>query len=162
MTRATSTDRPSVRMVRRSVALSVALAALLLTAGCGGSSNNSPATSAPAAPATTSSSTSTSSSGGATKGETLSLAANAEGQLKYDKASLTAKAGSVSIDFTNASSLPHNVTVESSSGAKVGATPTFQGGEKTLSLNLKPGTYQFFCSVPGHRQSGMEGTLIVQ
>jgi plastocyanin len=164
MTRATSTDRPSVRVVRRSVTLSVALAALL-AAGCGGSSSSSSSSSAPAAPAapaTTSSSTSTSPSGGAAKGGTLSLAANPEGQLKYDKTSLTAKAGSVSLDFTNASSLAHNVTVESSSGAQVGATPTFQGGSKTLSLNLKPGTYKFFCSVPGHRQTGMEGTLTVQ
>jgi len=166
MMRATSTNRPSVRIVRRSVALSVALAALL-AAGCGGSSSSSSSSSAPAAPAapaTTSSSTSTSSpsSSGAAKGAALSLAANSEGQLKYDKTSLSAKAGSVSLDFTNASSLSHNVTIESSSGAQVGATPTFQGGSKTLSLNLKPGTYKFFCSVPGHRQAGMEGTLTVQ
>jgi uncharacterized cupredoxin-like copper-binding protein len=54
------------------------------------------------------------------------------------------------------------VTIESSSGAKVGATPTFSGGSKSLALNLKPGTYKFFCSVPGHRQAGMEGTLTVK
>ena len=58
--------------------------------------------------------------------------------------------------------LEHNVTIESSSGEKVGATPTFKGGSKTLSLNLKPGTYKFFCSVPGHRMAGMEGTLTVK
>jgi uncharacterized cupredoxin-like copper-binding protein len=56
----------------------------------------------------------------------------------------------------------HNLTVESASGEKVGATPTFQGGSKILSLKLKPGTYKFFCSVPGHRMAGMEGTLIVK
>jgi uncharacterized cupredoxin-like copper-binding protein len=43
----------------------------------------------------------------------------------------------------------------------VGATPTFRGASNTLSLNLKPGTYTFFCSVPGHRQAGMQGTLVV-
>jgi uncharacterized cupredoxin-like copper-binding protein len=59
------------------------------------------------------------------------------------------------------SPLGHNVTVESSSGSLVGSTPTFQGGSKTLSLNLKPGTYKFFCSVTGHRQAGMEGTVTV-
>jgi len=90
------------------------------------------------------------------------LAANAEGQLKYSTTALTAKAGKVSIDFTNMSPLGHNVTIESSSKAVVGATPTFQGGSKTLSLNLKAGTYKFFCSVPGHRQAGMEGTLTVK
>jgi plastocyanin len=94
--------------------------------------------------------------------ESLSLEANSEGQLKYNTTSLTAKAGKVSIDFTNMAPEEHNVTVESSSGEKEGATPTFQGGSKTLSLNLKPGTYKFFCSVPGHRMAGMEGTLTVK
>jgi plastocyanin/sugar lactone lactonase YvrE len=102
------------------------------------------------------------SSGTSSAPEKLSLEANAEGQLKYNTASLTAKAGKVSIDFTNMAPEGHNVTVESASGAKVGATPTFQGGSKTLSVNLKPGTYKFFCSVPGHRMAGMEGTLTVK
>jgi uncharacterized cupredoxin-like copper-binding protein len=39
------------------------------------------------------------------------------------------------------------------------ATPTFTGGSRTLTIKLKPGTYTFYCSVPGHRQAGMEGTL---
>jgi plastocyanin len=102
------------------------------------------------------------SSGTSSASGNLSLEANAEGQLKYNRTSLTAKAGKVSIDFTNMSPESHNVTVESASGGKVGATPTFQGGSKTLSLNLKPGTYKFFCSVPGHRMAGMEGTLTVR
>ncbi len=67
----------------------------------------------------------------------------------------------MSIDFTNSSPLAHTVNVESSSGAVLGATPAFQGGSKTLTLDLKAGTYKFFCSVPGHRMAGMEGTLTV-
>jgi plastocyanin len=102
------------------------------------------------------------SSGASSAPEHLSLEANAEGQLKYNTTSLSAKAGKVSIDFTNMSPMGHNVTVESASGEEVGATPTFQGGSKTLNLNLKPGTYKFFCSVPGHRAAGMEGTLTVK
>jgi uncharacterized cupredoxin-like copper-binding protein len=58
--------------------------------------------------------------------------------------------------------LDHNLTLESSSGATLGATPTFQGGTKALTLDLKPGVYKFFCSVPGHRMAGMEGTLTVK
>jgi plastocyanin len=58
-------------------------------------------------------------------------------------------------------SLQHNLTVASPSGAVVGATATFQGGTKILALNLKAGTYKFYCSVPGHRAAGMEGTLTV-
>ena len=68
----------------------------------------------------------------------------------------------MTIDFTNSSPVGHDVTIESSSGQKLGSTPVFEGGSKTLSLELKPGTYKFFCSVPGHRQAGMEGTLTVQ
>ena len=67
----------------------------------------------------------------------------------------------MSIDFTNMSSIGHNLTIEGSSG-DVGATPTFEGGSKTLTANLKPGMYKFYCSVPGHRQAGMEGTVTVQ
>jgi plastocyanin len=118
-------------------------------------------TSGPSTPARSSTKTAAS-PGTSGASENLSLEANAEGQLKYNTTSLTAKAGKVSIDFTNMAPESHNVTVESASGEKIGATPTFQGGSKTLSLNLKPGTYKFFCSVPGHRMAGMEGTLTVR
>jgi uncharacterized cupredoxin-like copper-binding protein len=138
-------------------ALALALAGLIALAGCGSSSTTT--SSSAAAPTTSSSATS---SAPAPASGSLSLAANPEGQLKYETTSLTAKAGAVSIAFTNSSSLAHNLTIASSSGSVVGATPTFSGGSKTLSLNLKPGTYKFYCSVPGHRQAGMEGTLTVQ
>jgi plastocyanin len=165
MTDTTATGKKNATRIRRSTLLGLALVALLVT-GCGSSSSGttSSSSSTPATPATTPSTTSSgaSSTGGGAAGSALSLEANPQGELKYDKTSLTAKAGKVSIDFTNKSSLPHNVTIESSSGAQVGATPTFQGGSKTLSVTLKPGTYKFFCSVPGHRMAGMEGTLTVQ
>jgi plastocyanin len=91
----------------------------------------------------------------------LKLIANPGGLLSYDAKSLSAKAGSVSITLTDNAPLEHNVTV--AQGATVlGASPTFIGGRRTLTLNLKPGTYTFYCSVPGHRQAGMEGTLSVQ
>jgi len=114
---------------------------------------------APGGTATTPSTSASRSSGGE---EELSLEANPQGQLKYDKTALTAKAGKVAIAFTNMSPLAHNVTIASASGSIVGATPTFQGGSKTVALNLKPGTYTFYCSVPGHRAAGMEGTLTVR
>jgi plastocyanin len=90
----------------------------------------------------------------------LQLAASPEGQLSYDTKQLSAKAGKVTITMANMSPLEHNVTVALGSTVE-GATPTFKGGSKILTLNLKPGTYTFYCSVPGHRQGGMEGTLTV-
>ena len=90
----------------------------------------------------------------------LKVQADPEGQLKFTAANLSAKAGKVTISFANASPLEHNMTI--AQGTKVlGATPTFKGGSKTLTLNLKPGTYKFFCTVPGHREAGMEGSLTV-
>jgi plastocyanin len=138
--------------------LAIALGAFAL-AGCGGGSNTT--SSAASAPLSTPSTQASTATAPAPAGA-LSLEANPEGQLKYNKTSLTAKAGKVSIDFSNMSPLAHNVTVESASHKILGAVPTFQGGSKTLTLDLKPGTYKFFCSVPGHRMAGMEGTLTVK
>ncbi|HEY2180248.1 MAG TPA: plastocyanin/azurin family copper-binding protein [Solirubrobacteraceae bacterium] len=148
-----------------SLALVATVAAL---AGCGSSSSSSssssaaqpPTTSSAAAAAPTTSSAST--TGAAAGASSVSLEANKEGQLEYNTKSLTAKAGKVTVNFTNPAPLAHNVTIESSSGSTVGATPTFTGGSKQLAVTLKPGTYKFFCSVPGHRQAGMEGTLTVK
>jgi plastocyanin len=153
-----SQQRPLRGLCASSLALALGLIAL---AGCGSSSSStSSSASTPAStPATTSSTTAPAASGG---GGTLALAANPEGNLKFDTTSLSAKAGKVTINFTNQATLEHNLTIASSSGAVVGATPTFAGGTKTLTVSLTPGTYKYFCTVPGHRQAGMEGTLTVK
>ena len=82
--------------------------------------------------------------------------------MTYGAKSLAAHTGTVRIDFTNHSPLPHNVTIARSNRAVLGATPTFRGGSRTLTLDLAPGTYSFYCSVPGHRSAGMQGTLVVK
>jgi plastocyanin len=91
---------------------------------------------------------------------TVNLSAAISGELHYSTRSLRAKAGNVQISFTNLSPLEHNVTLERS-GVRLGATPTFRGGTHALAFHLPPGRYTYFCSVPGHRQAGMEGTLTV-
>ena len=114
---------------------------------------------APTKPTTTTKPTAT--TGAPTSPATsLKLAANPEGQLSYDTKTLSAKAGSVTITMTNSSPVEHNVTIAQGSTI-LGATPTFTGSSKTLALKLTPGTYEFYCSVPGHRQAGMEGKLTV-
>jgi plastocyanin len=122
-------------------------------AACGGSSSSSSAT------ASTSSSA-PAASGGSSKGG-LTESADPSGALKFTKSALSAKAGKVSIQFTNMAPENHNVTIATSSGKVVGSTPTFMGGTKSVSVTLKPGKYVFYCSVPGHRQGGMQGTLTV-
>jgi plastocyanin len=160
------TDRHrSIRWTSALAALVLAVGALVL-AGCGSSSSGTTSSSTAPAQTTTisgsSTSTATSTTSSTAPSVALSLAANPEGQLAYDKKSLTATAGKVSIDFTNMAPLDHNVTIESSSHQILGSTPTFAGGSKVLTVDLKPGTYKFFCSVPGHRMAGMEGTLTVK
>lgn len=84
------------------------------------------------------------------------------GRLRFTTDRLTAQAGKVEIKFTNDSLLPHNLTIAHAAGGPViDATHTFVGGNETLAVRLKPGTYLFFCSVPEHRILGMRGTLSV-
>lgn len=91
---------------------------------------------------------------------TVKLAANPAGQLAYEPKQLTAKAGKVTVDMSNASPVEHDVAVAQGSTV-LGQTPVFAGGSKSVTLTLKPGKYTFYCTVPGHRQAGMEGTLTV-
>jgi plastocyanin len=120
---------------------------------------STPSGGASPAPATTGGAATTPapSAGASTK---LALAANPSGQLSFNTKTLSARAGQVTIAFTNGSPLEHNVTIAQGS-TLLGATPTFLGGSRSLKLTLKAGTYTFYCSVPGHRQAGMEGTLKV-
>jgi plastocyanin len=146
-------------------------------AGASTSAGHPPATGgAPSAPAPPTSTSAPPAAGAAPKATTgapaapsapaagatsrLKLAANPTGLLSYDTKQLAAKAGTVTIEMTNNSPLEHNVTV-AQGGTVLGATPTFIKNSRSLTLTLKPGTYTFYCSVPGHRQAGMEGTLSV-
>jgi plastocyanin len=121
-----------------------------------------PSTATSAAPSTaTSAAPSTATSAAPAPASQLSLAANPGGLLKFDKSQLQANAGSVTITMANSSPLEHNVTIAQGSTV-LGATPTFTGGSKSVTLTLKPGVYTFYCSVPGHRAAGMQGTLTVR
>lgn len=94
-------------------------------------------------------------------GRELQLAADPAGALTYDKRRAAVLAGRVTVRFTNDSTVEHNVTI--ARGAKtLGATKTITASSATLTLQLPAGDYVFFCSVPGHRASGMEGTLTAQ
>ena len=146
-------------MPRISALSLVAVALMLGVAACGGSSSSS--TSSSSAPASSSTSSSSSASGSGGGGSKITEAADPSGQLKFTNSALTAKAGKATVDFTNSSQLPHNMTIVDASGKQVGATPTFAGGTKSFTVDLKPGKYTFYCSVPGHRQAGMQGTLTV-
>jgi plastocyanin len=138
--------------------LLVSIAALMISAfalsACGGSDDSGDTSSADTA-------ATTSGGSGSSGGSTIAISADPSGALAYEQTDVTAKAGSDTLDFTNDSSTPHDVVVEGDDG-EVGRTDVIQADEATADIELQPGTYTFFCSVPGHREAGMEGTLTVK
>jgi plastocyanin len=146
--------------------LALALASVALVA-CGSSSDNSSSSSATETTSGGGETTSGGASGGKEEGgggggSTLKVEADPEGQLAYTTTEATAKAGKVTVDFNNPQGLTHDVAIESSSGEEVGKTELIAEGSDSTTVNLKPGTYHFYCTVPGHREAGMEGTLTVK
>jgi plastocyanin len=93
-------------------------------------------------------------------GGTLQLAAS-ESALAFDKTSLTSKPGKVTIDFDNPAALEHNVAIEQG-GKIIAESETLAKGETSVSAELAPGTYTYLCTIPGHAEAGMEGTLVVK
>jgi len=155
--------QPALLLSAAALALGVAACGGGSSSSAGGGTKSAPASSSAAAGTGTSAASGTSSAAAAGGGSsTLSIAANPSGSLAYDKKTLSAKAGKVTITMTNMAPLGHNITIQQgTNGAVLGSTPTFQGGSKSVSLTLKAGKYTFYCSVPGHRAGGMVGTLTV-
>jgi plastocyanin len=98
---------------------------------------------------------------GAGGGRTLTLSADPAGELSFDTQTLEARAGRVTIQMDNPSSVPHNVSIEGAAVDEHGKT-VGKGGTSTVTAELRSGEYDFYCSVAGHRQGGMEGTLTVR
>ena len=134
----------------------LAVTAVLALAGCGGSDEKSTSSSSSKATSTPTATQAASSGGG---GETLKLAAD-KSALKFDKSSLTAKAGKVTLEMANPSQIPHAVAIKGN-GVDVDGKTVGNGETSTASTDLKPGTYTFYCPVPGHEAAGMKGTLTV-
>jgi plastocyanin len=98
----------------------------------------------------------------------LEIDANPAGQLAYTTSKAEAKPGAVTIVMGNMSGVMHNIAVEPGENgatakvAPIGASKFITKGTTSLTVNLKPGKYTFFCEAPGHRAAGMYGTLTVK
>ena len=91
----------------------------------------------------------------------LALSADPTGATRFDKTALSATAGQVTITMTNPSPVGHNVALKGNGVDERG--DVVQGDEKsTVEATVEAGQYEFYCSVPGHEQSGMKGTLTVK
>ena len=80
--------------------------------------------------------------------------------IDYERAELSMPADTdVEVTLVNEGALPHDWNVEDTEFG----TEVIPGGEETtITVNLPAGDYIYFCSVPGHREAGMEGTLTVE
>ena len=84
----------------------------------------------------------------------------AKSGLRYSTKTLNAKAGRIEIVFHNPSALKHNVRIELGE-KEFGGTATIAHGTTKAFVTLKRGVYHFYCSVPGHEDAGMSGSLHV-
>lgn len=78
-------------------------------------------------------------------------------EYSFGPTTLKAAAGPTTIRFSNRGAMEHDFVIDALN-LNVVAKP---GKSADVSVSLTPGTYQTYCSVPGHRQSGMQGTLTV-
>jgi plastocyanin len=97
----------------------------------------------------------------AEKNGVVEIDADPTGQLEFLASSASATAGKVEIRMKNTSSTPHDIAISGAGVNQVGPIVS-NGGSSTVNAHLKPGKYTFYCSVPGHREAGMVGTLTVK
>lgn len=143
--------------------LAVTAAAMFAFAGCGDDEDDSAGDSAEPAATTETSESGDSADGGDTdvEGGTVAIEADPGGGLSYTTGEVATSAGEVTIEFTNEASTPHDVKVEGDSG-DLGGTDVISGDSTTATVELEAGSYTYYCSVSGHREAGMEGTLTAE
>jgi uncharacterized cupredoxin-like copper-binding protein len=143
-----------MRVNRRFAALFVIGAAIAVpVVGCGGSSNDSGTTSSAAAPAST--------TGGGGGGSSVDLTAT---DFKFSPSDPSVKSGQVTFDMKNDGQVTHSLEIEDVTPGHdqelEGNVSPGQSGK--LTVNLKPGHYEFYCPIDNHKEMGMEGEITVK
>jgi len=85
----------------------------------------------------------------------------ATGATNFQFADATAPAGALTLRSPNESATEHNIALEGGDVSEEGPVVP-EGDVSEIDVDLQPGDYTFFCSVPGHREAGMEGPLTVE
>jgi plastocyanin len=148
-------------MTSRLPSVAAALLATLAVAGCGGDDKSSSSDSSATTESTATTPAATTPASGGSASGSLQIKADPSGALKFDTKALDAKAGKVTVVMDNPSPVPHAVGIKGGGVDKDGDTAS-QGGKSTVTADLKPGKYTFYCPVDGHDQAGMNGTLTVK
>ena len=141
--------------------LALALASLALVA-CGGDDNNDGTTTTDTGGEPSNGAKTEGGGGGGGGGSEIRIEA-AESGLAFASDNMTAKAGPATLHFSNPQPVGHDADLEDESGKEIAETDVITEGDDSASIkDLKPGKYVYYCSVPGHREAGMEGTLTVE
>lgn len=141
-------------MKKAAVILAALVLAVFGVAACGGDDDEEETTAAET--------TATETKGGGGAAATVDLSAPANGSFAFNPKQANAKSGPIEISFDNLASLTHDVVVEDQAGEELGRTEQISKSVDSFTVDLEPGTYTYYCSVPGHRPGGMEGTLTVK
>jgi Cu/Zn superoxide dismutase len=138
---------------RKLSVVTLLLAGAALLAGCG-SSSSSGGGGGSSTPATTPPTSSTPSSGG-------TIAVTLQDFKVIVAGGDTLQPGTYTFHVSNKGPSAHNLTINGP-GVSNQATPTFPTGQThDLTVTLKNGSYAFYCSVPGHKEEGMDVTVKV-
>jgi plastocyanin len=138
------------QLARKSgVLIAAAVLALTALAGCGGGKKKTSAPKLTLPPVTQT-------------GQLLDVAADPGGRLTFNQKRVDVTAGPISLVMTNPpdSGKTHSIAIEGNGIDKV-AAPTEPGKKATISIDIKPGKYVFYCPVADHRAKGMFGELRV-
>lgn len=91
----------------------------------------------------------------------LEIPADPNGQLAYVTDEARAEAGTLTVQMPNESTVQHDIAVDNG-GVNAKGEVVGQGGVSEFTADFAPGEYTYFCTVQGHREGGMEGTLTVR
>lgn len=149
-----------MRKFTKAIILGMASATLLVAACSGGGEAKAPAAGGAA-----------SSAGGAGTSATLTLM-----DISYSTNALSGTAGQpLTVNITNSGALDHDFTIDKiagtatldgkdakATGQDVHAPFKAKGTGKVVITPSAAGTYEFYCTVAGHKDAGMKGTLTVK
>ncbi|MBI3967184.1 MAG: cupredoxin domain-containing protein [Chloroflexi bacterium] len=83
--------------------------------------------------------------------------------MKFEPNNIKVKAGEVTFEVKNVGVTDHNFVFEEKGGQSPGRIPVVETGKaEQLKVSLSPGSYPFYCSLPGHKDAGMVGTVIAE
>lgn len=144
-------------MVRKLLAL-IAIAAIPVALAACGSDDSTSTSASSETTSSTAASTDTSTAASSGGGQTVKIG---ESEYKLDPSDATLKAGSVTLDVTNDGTITHNLQIEGN-GVEETTDSLAPGDTGELTVDLKPGSYEMYCTIDGHKDLGMEGTVTVQ